>query len=385
MPCGDVPGCVHIGVAGEGACCAPKEGLALARLPVQVPTCAAALACERGIDLLDPSRSLVAQAASEQPPSRSEDLPVEPSLLAHTLAGILNSADSRTGHVCDLKVLKADHIEPARQISADFLAPVPASIDLSGVESRNGMSGSDTAVAAWFCTGQFAVQQPQTPLPRCAQPRNAQHFTGGQRNSHCHTAIDTNNFARIRARDGLGDRSESYMPPTGTVQRHPERLHTCRDRTGPAEPHPTAFRDQYVPRSPVQSADALRVQCDDAEAFAPPGLAPPGFAVCASEEVPHSLSEIAKRLLLHHLAASSEPSVFRPGGGELPALLQVAGRARPTGTPPRLLLTGKVPHEPRMGAMPSQHYFLGIRRQQAVARHTKTLSITADNPEGLKT
>jgi hypothetical protein len=50
----------------------------------------------------------------------------------------------------------------------------------------------------------------------------------------------------------------------------------------------------------------------------------PGSAV---EESGQRLGEVAESLLLHHLAARGQPPVLRAGGGELSALLQVAGSA----------------------------------------------------------
>jgi hypothetical protein len=62
MPCGDVPGRVHIRVAGEGAGDAGEESLALAALRCDVPVRRATLASERGTDLLHPAGCLVLQS-----------------------------------------------------------------------------------------------------------------------------------------------------------------------------------------------------------------------------------------------------------------------------------------------------------------------------------
>jgi hypothetical protein len=69
---------------------------------------------------------------------------------------------------------------------------------------------------------------------------------------------------------------------------------------------------------------------------------------------------------------------------ELPALLKVTRSIRPPWAPPGVLFAGKVPHEPRMGAMFPQYCLVGTRREQAVAGHTKTLSNIADIPEEVK-
>jgi hypothetical protein len=123
---------------------------------------------------------------------------------------------------------------------------------------------------------------------------------------------------------------------------------------------------------------------NNTEAFVAASFAPCRLAVGSAEEVPHSLGKVAERLLLHHLTPGGQPGMFPPRGRELPALLHVTRRLHPPGTPPRLLLAGKVPHEPSMFAMRSQHCFLGSQRKQPEAAHTKTLSTTTDILEEVK-
>jgi hypothetical protein len=106
--------------------------------------------------------------------------------------------------------------------------------------------------------------------------------------------------------------------------------------------------------------------------------------VGAGKEILRGLVKVPQGLLLHHLAAGRQPSVFPPCGGELPALLQVARRTCPSWAPPRLLLAGKVPREPGMRTMLPNYCLIGSRREQAVSGHAKTLSSTADIPEEVK-
>src|SRR5690606_22246048 len=116
MPCGgipDVPGRVHISVGGVSAGPAPVTCLALARFPVHDPARRATLARVRGIDLHDPSRSLVLQAGYELSPPGGEDAPVEPRLLPDVTARRVEGAFRRADHVGDLQVLDDDHVEPA--------------------------------------------------------------------------------------------------------------------------------------------------------------------------------------------------------------------------------------------------------------------------------
>lgn len=49
----------------------------------------------------------------------------------------------------------------------------------------------------------------------------------------------------------------------------------------------------------------------DAESLIPPGLPPLWLAVRAGEEARHSLGEVAKGLLLHHMATRPQPVMLR--------------------------------------------------------------------------
>jgi hypothetical protein len=100
--------------------------------------------------------------------------------------------------------------------------------------------------------------------------------------------------------------------------------------------------------------------------------------VSASEEVRHGLGEVPQSLLLHHLAASGQPSERDAGLGQLRCLRAVPRRALAPGTPPQLLLDGEVPHEPGVRAMLSQDPLLGGGNNQAVAGHTSKLSNHTD-------
>jgi hypothetical protein len=181
MPCGDVPGRVHVRVAGKITGGALEDGLALTRLPVHMPACTAALTRERRVDLLDSAGSLVGQAPNQETPARREDLSVQPSLLAHITPGLIDSSLGTPGHVFDVQVLDADHIEPARQIGADLLAPVLAGVNLPDPEPSKSEPDLGPAVAAAFRAGQPALQQSRALLARPTQSGTAQQFTSRQR------------------------------------------------------------------------------------------------------------------------------------------------------------------------------------------------------------
>ena len=132
MPCGDVPGRVHIRITGETAGDAGEESLALAALRCDMPARRATLARERGIDLLHPARGLILQATYQQAPRRSENAPVQAGFLSDSTARLFESSLSRSRHAFDVEVLHADQVEPARQVGAGLLRPILANVGLAG-------------------------------------------------------------------------------------------------------------------------------------------------------------------------------------------------------------------------------------------------------------
>ena len=82
--------------------------------------------------------------------------------------------------------------------------------------------------------------------------------------------------------------------------------------------------------------------------------------------------------------ARGQPRVLGPRLSELPALLQVARRARPARVPVPVLLHGQVPHVPGMAAVAAQHRLLGGGGEQPVPRHANTLATTTDISEEVK-
>jgi hypothetical protein len=384
MPCGDVPGSVHIGIAGEVTGGAPEDCLALARLPIHVPARAAALARKRGINLLNSADCLLVQTADQQTPTGRENLPVQPSLLRHATPGLVDSALDTPSHFADMQLLDADHVEATCQIGAGLLAPVLANICLSGPKPSDGELGLGATVTAAFGASQFALQQTKPPLAWSAYPWAPQHFAGGQRCTDSHSPIDADDLTDARTRDGFGYRSERDMPPTSPITGDSERLHATRYSARPAEPDPPTFRDKHFTALAVKSANMFRSDRNNTESFMAPGFAPRRFTVGSGEEVPHGLGKITQRLLLDHLTPVGQPGMFPPRSGELPTLFRVTRSLHAPRTPPSLLLAGKVPHEPSMFAMRPQHCILGSQRKQTEARHTKTLSSTTDILEEVK-
>jgi hypothetical protein len=117
---------------------------------------------------------------------------------------------------------------------------------------------------------------------------------------------------------------------------------------------------------------------DDPEALMSASFTLRGLAMGAGEVVRHGLGKVSQRLLLHHLAALTQPPERGPGFSQLCRLREEAWRAPTAGTPPQLLLHSKIPHVPCMRAMHTQNPFLGTGNDQAIAGHTKTISTSAD-------
>src|SRR6267142_2074700 len=111
MPCGDVPGRVHISMAGVSAGGAPEDGLALARLRIHVPARRTPLAGKRGTDFLDPADGFLPQTSDQQTPARPQDLAVQPGLGADVAARVLPRAPGRPGHVPNPEVFDPNDVE----------------------------------------------------------------------------------------------------------------------------------------------------------------------------------------------------------------------------------------------------------------------------------
>src|SRR6266516_1174128 len=183
MTCGDIPGRVHISMAGVSAGGAPEDGLALARLRIHMPAGRTSLACEGGTDLLDPADGFLFQAARQQAPARPQDLAVQPGLGADVAARVLPRAPGRPGHVPDLEAFDLNDVEPACQASAGLLGPVLAPVGLAGARPCDGELKPAPAIRSPFGAGELALQ-PSQPVPlrrgqaryeedRCAGPARA--------------------------------------------------------------------------------------------------------------------------------------------------------------------------------------------------------------------
>jgi hypothetical protein len=382
VPRRDVPGRVHVRVAGETAGRAREARLALARLPVHVSARRAPLAREGRSDLLYPSGSFLLQPTHQQPPARPQDLAVEPCFLADPPARVLWNALRGSGHVVDLEVFDADNVEAACQVRAGFLGPVLPPVRFPGAQPGDGVLHLCAAFRSSLGASQPSLQPPHArALPPC-QARHVQEFPCRQRRGYRDASVDPYYLAISRCWDGVGYGRESNMPAPGPVHGHPVGLHARRHPARPAKPHPPDLRhpDLADVAGPAAQVPLLPAPPHDPESLMPSGLAPrrPPSRVSWVEERGHRLGEVPQRLLLHHLRTSGQPGELRPRLGELPALLQVAWGALPAGMPVLVLLDGQVPDVPGVAAVVTQHLFLVGSGKQSVPGHANTLSSTSD-------
>ena len=381
VPRRDVPGSVHVSIAGETAGSADEARLTLARLPVHMPARTTALRSVRRVDLLDPSACLVFQAMYQQTPSGSQDFSVQSGLSANVVARLVASALRRTGHVADIQVLDANHIKPAGQSGAQFLNPVFSLVCLTDLQPPNRLPHAPTTVRPTPGAGEFTLQSHETSALWHGQTGNVHQFAVGKGSAGHHASVDAHSLAVAGGRKRIRDSGERDMPLTCSIQPNPVGLHARRYRARPAEPYPANLRNPNLADLARHTAYIpLFATANNPEPFIPSGLPPrrtPG-RVFRVEEGRHRLLEITQSLLLHRLRSCGQPRVLRTGSGQLAALLQVARSAGAPTVPLRVLFNRQIPHEPSMRAMISQHCLLGWRRKQAVSGHTNTLATTTD-------
>ena len=344
VPRRDVPGRVHISVAGVSAGSAYEAHLALTRVRIHVPARRAALAGVGGSDPLHPAGRLFLQPAHQQAPARPHDLAVEAGLGPHVLTGVPCRPPGRPGHVANLQVLDSDQVEPAGNVRAGFLRPVLAPVCLAGLQPGDHLLDLAAAVRPATGPGQLALQASHSPPPRLGQARDVQELARRQGRGHRDASVDAHALAVTGCWDRLGDHGEGEVPAPGPV-------------------HPHSGLDSDDPASFVASGFA-------------PGRSP--GRVARVEERGSRLGEVPQRLLLDHLRTRGQPWVLGASGGELSALLQVAGNTLAAWVPVRMLFDGQIPYVPGMAAVLPQHGLLGGRGVQPVPRYANTLSTTAD-------
>jgi len=378
MPCRDVPGRVNVSVAGVSTGPACEDGLALARSRIDGPAHRTPLARVRGVDLFDPTGSLVLQSASKQSPAAGQDLSVKSSLLPDIRSRCGTRALGRASHVGDPKVLDPDDVETPRQVRGDLLTPVLPHVSLTCVQPSDGGPHLDAAPGARLAAGQSALQQDDSPLALRGQPGHGQQFPSGQSCGRGDAPVYSHDFVIAGPRNGSGDGGERDVPAASSVEGDAVGLHSIGNGTRPSEPYPSNLGHSHDTNVAGQPTDALRPKSDNPEALMTPGLAPCWSPVSPSKEVLHRLREVPQGLLLHHVAARGQPCEVGASLGQLAALCQVAGRGGTAGSPVLMLLDGEVPHEPGVCAVLPQEKLLLWSRREPVAGHKSNLLATTD-------
>ena len=242
MPCGDVPGRVHVSVSGISAGPAGEDGLALTRLRIHGPARTAPLRGVRGIYPLDPVWGLVLQSAQQQPPAVDQDAAVQARFLPDVAPRLRDAAPCRPGHAAHIQVLHPDHVEPSGQAGGGLLDPVFSSVSLTGSQLRDRGPDLSAPVRALPGPRQLALQSPQPHPLALTQAGAAQQFSCGQGSRHRHTAVNARDLAGSRAGHGLGDDCECNVPAARAVESDAVRLRsgTQLGTSGTAPTRPSA-------------------------------------------------------------------------------------------------------------------------------------------------
>jgi hypothetical protein len=358
MPCGDVPGRIHVGIAGITAGRATEVRLVLTRLSVHAPARRATLARESGSYLLDSASSFMLQSVHQGTPARAQDSEIQAGLLANVAPRHCSSTLPGARHRPNVQVFDKDQVELGRQPSGQLLAPVLAPIPFS--RSQPGCLGLDlrSSLRSPLGVRKLALEAFEPPLFSIGEPRHHEHFPCRQRRTDRYAKVNSNEFTIARGRKRVRNRSESYVPTPSPVLRNTEGLRFLGHGTRPAKPNPADFWYPDLAHVAIQATDIRGLDRYYPESFGSSSLPPRRLACGSPEEPRHSLRVVAERLLLHYLATRTQPRVLRARLSELAALFQVARSTTPTWPPPRLLFHRQVPHVPRMLAMLQQHRFL---------------------------
>jgi hypothetical protein len=388
VPRRDVPGRVHVSVAGVSAGGAPEDGLALTRLSVHLPACRAALARMVRLDLLHPAGRLILQAANQPTPPGPHDATVQSTLGTDVPARMIPGPLRRARHAPDLQVLDLDHVKSTRQVCAGLLDPVLEPIGLAGAQPGSRQPNLRAAFRAATAPGKLPFKPLQPLSLRRGQAGHAQQFTGRQGCRYCNAAVDAHDLSVTWCLDRLGNGGEGDVPAPCPVNGHSVGLHSRRYRPGPAEPHPTDLRHPNLADFPAEPTylPLLSSPPHNPEPLVPSCLTPrrASIRIRRIQECGHRAGEIPEGLLLHRMRSGRQPCMLRPGLGELPALLDIAWCPRAARSPMRVLLDGQIPHVPGVRTVLAHYPLLDRRGEQPVSGHTNTVAMTTDISGGVK-
>jgi hypothetical protein len=363
VPPGDISGGIEIGIAGEPAGNTAESRLALARLRGDVPAFTAPLTGVSRVNAPDSPVRLVPEALEEKAPSLGEDRAIQAGLLRDTAARRLDGATRRTRHAGDVQVLDLEDIVAPREIRRGLLDPILPAVPFAGAQSRDGALEPAAAVRAAHGTGQSSLQAQQALGELLAQRGRVEWLALARHHGDDHTAVQANDLAGAGTFDRHRDVREGDVPAAGGVAGDAVALHLRRDLARLPESHPADFGHEDGAPALIQSAQVVRVECDDAKAFVPIALPPGRAVVAAAKEVALGLVEISERLLLDRHAAGRQPRFGGAQFRQLPVQFGVARRVL-AGLPQAPLFQGEIPDEPCLTAGVAEERFLLNRRGQ---------------------
>jgi hypothetical protein len=378
VSCGVDVGIAWSRIAGD----ALENRLALAVFRRNVTTVGASLRRVRCRDELEAPVGLLLEPGNQQPPAVAVDLAIKAPFLRHVGSRAFAGPTCRAGHRPYAQVLDADGVEAARHNGGCLFHPVTTAIGFAGPQPRNGPLRLRPPVRSALRARPTPLQPPQPLRLARAKARNAQQLSVRQCSRDRNAAINPDNAAIARSRNGFWDGGKSDVPAPSSIQRDAIRLHRCGDSAGPTEPHPADLRYPNLPVAAVQRLDVGPFYADLPKSFMLVGFTPGRATMGAVEKVAHRLGEVPQRLLLDGLRSGCQPVVFCPGRGQLATLLVIT-RCTASRLPVLVLLDGKIPHIPCMATMFSQRRRLLRAGKQPKPGHGNNVGTSTDNlPKG---
>lgn len=334
------------------------------------------------MNFLDTTRRFLFQSTDKVTPAVFQDGAIKSRLCPNIPPRCSKNSSSRAGHSGYVQILNADYIEASGQVCRCLLHPILAAVRLASFQSREFYLHAPTARGSAPGSGKLSLEAKQSFTFVGGRARYGKEFTCRQRRGYGDTPVNTHNCPIPGCRNRGWDNSESHVPASSRIPRDSVRPGAQTDWAGPAKPHPAHLGHPKLTNVAGQPPQMVTTYIYDAESFISPSLTPCRPAIPSTEETGHCLPEVPQCLLLHFYAPRTQPIKLGASSGQLPTLHDEAGRARPAGSPPGLLLYSKIPHVSSVSAMLGQAHFLDRRWVEPVTRHANKLSSTTDNSRG---
>ena len=244
VPRRDIDRRVHVRVAGETAGSAPEDGLTLAQVPVHPPARRTPLARQSGLIFSTRPGALCSSRRTSRPQPDRRMPRFSPAFSRTFRAGVTPGAFREPGHVSDLQVFDADHVEAPRDIGGRLLGPVLAPVGLAGLAPGDRVPDPAAAVRSPRRAGQCALQAPRQFRSRIVKPGARSRSPV---DSAALTATPPGRCPRPPGRGGAAGaapgspaRPSARVPVGVLARRGPGSTRTGRGRSSPAAPLPWA-------------------------------------------------------------------------------------------------------------------------------------------------